>query len=214
MNTKHVQFVILFILLVAAFLFGKSCSKKCNEYSSVEIDSVVSVQAAQAKLHQWYRDSIEGQIRLNEAAIDELSNQLFKTKNDVVKSKQSASYWSGLYTKRIAQKDTATAIIACDELNAQFENYVLRVDEYVSNLDSVTLVQNSTIQLQSDLIERQKLHIKSQDTAFQIVLAENNSLTQDNAKMKKKVRTAKRWGNVKTFFAGVAGTFLGTKIKK
>jgi hypothetical protein len=215
MNTKTIiTITAATILLVAAFLFGKSCSQKCSEYSSAEIDSVVSVQKAQANSHQWYRDSVEGQIRLNGAAIAELNEQLTKTKNDAVKSKQSASYWSSLYRKSITAKDTPKAIIACDELQAEFESYLVKTDRYIANLDSITTVQGGTISLQSDLIEKQKIHIKSQDTAFQIVLAANNTLTQDNAKMEKRVRKAKRWGNVKTILAGVGGTFLGTQIKK
>jgi uncharacterized coiled-coil protein SlyX len=200
------------ILIVAAFLFGKSCNK-CAVYSSAEVDSVVAIQKNQAAEYKWFKDSIQGHIRLNEAAIAELSGQLVQTKKEVVKSKQSASYWSGLYRKSIAAKDTPKAVIACDELQQEFEGYLIKTDAYIAKSDSIINYQNTTISMQLSLIDKQRAHIRSQDTALQMVYSQNNSLAADITKLQKKVKKAKRWGNVKTIAAGVGGAFLGTQIK-
>lgn len=213
MSTKNIiTIVAAAILLIAAFLLGKSCNR-CADYSSAEIDSVVAVQKKQAEQYKWYRDSAEGQIRLHQAAISELAGQLHQTKTEALKSKQNASYWSSLYEKSITAKDTPKAIIACDELQQEFENYLVKTDRYISKSDSLIGVQHSTISLQSALIEKQKAHIKSQDTALQMVYKANSVMTGDLAKLEKKKRRAKRWGNVKMVLAAVGGIFLDSQFK-
>jgi hypothetical protein len=211
--------LIAIIAIVAAFILGAILFRSCKDSkgghpSVINLDSLLAANARNAKALQDFQDSADKLLDWQDRQIVALKVEKDIAQEDARKSKEKALYWAKLYKEAKSNRDTAAQLYACDSLEAEFQSYIIRVDNYFVKADSIITGQHAMIQTQQSVIDRQAAFIVSQGKTLELAQSSTAALVKENTELKKEVRKQKKWGNGKGILAGIIGVIIGSAISR
>lgn len=220
LNLLKEKLVLVIIVAVAGFLFGRGCNGKDD--TGVKVDpkkyAAVVSELAIARNSERVKDSLlkierEARARQNDSS----ARVRVQLRDEARKSKEMALYWKGVAKQADEANDIETGIAARD---SQIVSLYAALDQKTRELEQVDSI-NARLAIDVTLLgesgSRKSKIIDDQARIIDQLQTDYQKLAKDNQSLRKAAKTKKFWGGfwsgLKTSAAAAGGFILGRAVK-
>lgn len=209
LKSAPVQMAVIFIILVIlSLVYVRSCRPHDTDPATRTVDSLTRVNREQQIKFDRYVDSTTKANRVKDSIIRRDSLSLVKSRNEVRKSTEIASYYARRYDSAKQALDTSAQLEYCDSLRWQIATINQAVDSFNSDVAVlVTGLYESNAGLKTDLAMAHE-RISQQNQTIENLNSVQGPIVDENLKLKKQLRSAKKWGNRKMFLGAGLGAVI------